>query len=93
MVFGGASAIPPGLNNAVAASTGSLSLNNGGDTVKLKNGKKSVDSYTYSSSLASQDGVSMNRSPDASDAGVFVLHDTISALDSSPGTRASGAAF
>ena len=35
LVFGGAAGIPPGLTNAVAASTGTLSLNNGGDTVRV----------------------------------------------------------
>jgi hypothetical protein len=35
-VFGGASAIPAGLTNALAASTGGLNLANGGDTVSLK---------------------------------------------------------
>jgi len=37
--------------------------------------------------------VSMNRSPDASDAGSFVLHTNVSSLNASPGTRAGGGAF
>jgi endonuclease/exonuclease/phosphatase family metal-dependent hydrolase len=93
VVFGGASAIPAGLTNAVAASTGGLSLGNSGDTVTLKDASSAVkDSFTYSSSLAGTDGVSMNRSPDGSTGG-FVLHTAISSLSSSPGTRASGAAW
>ena len=93
VVFAGASAIPAGLTNAVAASTGSLALGNGGDSVILKNGATTVTSYTYSSSLAGTDGVSMNRSPDATATGTFVLHTAVSSLTSSAGTRASGAAF
>jgi endonuclease/exonuclease/phosphatase family metal-dependent hydrolase len=93
VVFAGASAIPAGLANAVASSTGALSLANGGDSVILKNGTTTVDSFTYTSSLAGTDGVSMNRSPDASATGSFVLHTSISSLSSSPGTHANGTAF
>ncbi|MGC4093411.1 MAG: lamin tail domain-containing protein [Polyangiaceae bacterium] len=94
VVYGGSSAIPAGLSNAVAASTGTLSLANGGDSVTLLNsGGTSIDGFTYSSTLASSDGVSINLSPDGSSAGVFVKHNTISALDNSPGTRASGSAW
>ncbi|HEX8694547.1 MAG TPA: lamin tail domain-containing protein [Longimicrobium sp.] len=94
VVFAGASAIPAGLTNAVAASTGSLALGNSGDSVILKDGAGVVkNSFTYPSSLSGTDGVSMNRSPDAAAAGTFVLHTTLSSLQSSPGTRASGAAF
>src|SRR5262249_21639445 len=80
-VFGGASAIPSGIV-AVAASTGGLSLANSGDRVVLKNGAAVVDSMTYTSSLASSDGVSINRSPDGSATGVWVKHNTISTLPS-----------
>jgi beta-lactamase superfamily II metal-dependent hydrolase len=95
VVFASASAIPGGLSNAVAANTGTLSLNNTGDTVSLRNAsRKTVTSYTYSGSLASDDGVSMNRSPDATATGSFVLHTSLSSTrSSSPGTRASGTAF
>lgn len=93
VVFGGASAIPAGLTNAVAASTGSLALGNSGDTVTLKNGTTTVDSFAYPSSLSGTDGVSMNRNPDMSATGSFVLHTSISSLSSSPGTRADGTAF
>lgn len=93
VVFGGASAIPGGLTNAVAASTGGLSLNNSSDSVILKNGATTVNSFAYTSSLSGTDGVSMNRNPDASATGTFVLHTAISSLKGSAGTRASGAAF
>ncbi|HVH12538.1 MAG TPA: lamin tail domain-containing protein [Longimicrobium sp.] len=92
VVFGGASAIPGGLTNAVAASTGGLALGNSGDSVILKNGSTTVNSYTYSSSLAGTDGVSMNRSPDGT-AGSFVLHTALGSLTSSAGKRANGTAF
>ncbi|HET9626139.1 MAG TPA: lamin tail domain-containing protein [Kofleriaceae bacterium] len=93
VVFGGASAIPAGLGNAVVASTGSLSLGNSGDTVKLGNASGTVDSFTYTAALAGSDGVSMNRSPDGAATGSFVLHSSLTSRSSSPGTRASGAAF
>jgi hypothetical protein len=94
VVFASASAIPGGLTNAVAASTGTLSLNNTGDTVALKSSnKKTLTSYTYAGSLAGVDGVSMNRNPDASASGTFVLHTSISTQDASPGTRANGSPF
>ena len=93
-VFGGAAGVPAGLSNAVAASTGALNLANGGDTVTLKDGAGAVvDSFTYALSLASVDGVSMNRSPDATAAGVFALHTAIAAAPASPGKRASGSDF
>jgi endonuclease/exonuclease/phosphatase family metal-dependent hydrolase len=93
-VFGGSAGIPSGLTNAVGASTGTLGLGNSGDTVSLRNASSTVvDSYTYASSLSSTDAVSMNRSPDASRTGSFVLHTTLSSLGSSAGKRASGASF
>jgi hypothetical protein len=94
VVFGGSAGIPAGLTNAVASSTGLLSLANGGDSVILRDASGvTKTSYTYSSSLASQDGVSMNRSPDVSPSGAFVLHNTLSSLSSSPGRRATGTSF
>lgn len=94
VVFAGASAIPAGLANAVASSTGTLSLNNGGDRVSLSNASAvEVDGFTYGSSLAAVDGVSMNRSPDASATGTFALHTTLATTSSSAGVRANGSAF
>jgi PKD repeat protein len=92
-VYGGAAAIPAGIT-AVAASTGSLSLNNGGDAVVLKDAAAAVvQQFTYTSALSSTDGVSMNRNPDTSPTGSFVLHTTLSSLPSSIGKRADGSAF
>jgi beta-lactamase superfamily II metal-dependent hydrolase len=94
VVFADATGIPGGLSNAVAASTGALSLNNTGDSVVLKNAsKKTVTSYNYAASLADTDGVSMNRNPDASASGTFVLHTSVSTRSNSPGTRTNGSAF
>jgi endonuclease/exonuclease/phosphatase family metal-dependent hydrolase len=94
VVFGKAASIPSGVSNAVGASTTGLNLNNGGDTVTLaKPGGGVADAYTYAASLAGQDGVSMNRNPDASATGGFVLHTALSSRAASPGTRANGSAF
>jgi endonuclease/exonuclease/phosphatase family metal-dependent hydrolase len=93
VVFAGSSAIPAGLANAVTASTGTLALGNSGDSVILKNGSGVTQtSYTYASSLSGTDGVSMNRSPDTSATGAFVLHTALGG-SSSPGKRANGTAF
>jgi endonuclease/exonuclease/phosphatase family metal-dependent hydrolase len=94
VVFGAASGIPSGTPGAIASSTGGLNLANGGDTVTLKDAAGATrNTFTYGASLASQDGVSMNRSPDATATGTFVLHNTISTLKASAGKRASAAAF
>ena len=94
VVFGGASGIPSGTPNAVPASTGALSLNNSSDTVTVRNAARTaLDSFSYTSSLASQDGVSMNRGPDASATGGFVLHTSLSTRSASPGLRVNGTAF
>ncbi|XXY54016.1 lamin tail domain-containing protein [Sorangium sp. So ce269] len=93
-VFGGASAIPAGLANAVACSSGTLSLGNSSEQVCLKDGGGGVkDCFTYTSALSGTDGVSMNRSPDGGASGTFVLHTAVSAGSSSAGKRASGAAW
>lgn len=93
VVYGGASGIPAGLTNAVGASTGTLALGNSGDSVILKNGTTTVTSYTYPSSLSGTDGVSMNRNPDGSATGSWVLHTAVSSLTSSGGKRANGTAY
>ncbi|MDX2030540.1 MAG: lamin tail domain-containing protein [Blastocatellia bacterium] len=90
VVFGGASAIPGGLANAVAATTGGLSLGNSSDTVRLRDNANVVkSSFSYTSALAGVDGVSMNRNPDGT-TGSFVLHTSLSSAQSSAGVRASG---
>ncbi|WP_164002133.1 lamin tail domain-containing protein [Pyxidicoccus caerfyrddinensis] len=94
VVFGGSAGIPSGTPGAVVASTGTLGLSNSGDTVTLKNASgTAVDTATLSSGVSGTDGVSANRSPDASASGTFVLHTSLSSLTASPGRRASGASF
>jgi endonuclease/exonuclease/phosphatase family metal-dependent hydrolase len=93
VVFAGASAIPSGLSNAVAASSGGLAFNNDSDTVTLRDsGGATRNSFAYTSSLSGTDGVSMNRNPDGTTGG-FTLHTNTSSAQSSPGVRASGAAW
>ncbi len=93
-VFGAASAIPAGLTNAVASTTGSLSLGNGGDTVTLKDASGSVvDTLKYTSALSGTDDVSANRATDGSETASWVLHTTLSTLKNSPGTRVDGSPF
>lgn len=91
-VFAEAGAIPGGID-AVAASAGTLSLTNGGERVSIRDREgATIDSFTYGAGLTAADGVSMNRSPDASE-GSFVLHTSLSSQDASPGRRADGSAF
>ncbi|AUX46591.1 uncharacterized protein SOCE26_080970 [Sorangium cellulosum] len=96
-VFGGAGAIPSGVSGAIAASSGALGLANGGDTITLRNTSgATVDSLTYPSSPSGSDGISLNRSPDATAGAGFVQHTTFNTsapLSSSPGRRASGLPF
>ncbi|KYF68996.1 endonuclease [Sorangium cellulosum] len=92
VVYGNASAVPIG-SGAVGASTGALGLGNSGDTLTLRSASTAtVDSVTYSSALANQDGVSMNRNPDASAGAPFVLHNMLGG-SSSPGKRTDGLPF
>jgi hypothetical protein len=92
VVFAGPTGIPAELTNAVASSTGTLSLGNSADTVTVANASNTIiDSFAYTTALASTDGVSMNRSPDRSPTGAFVLHTALSSLSASPGVSVSGA--
>jgi hypothetical protein len=94
VVFGGASAIPAGLSNAVAASSGALSLNNTGDDVNLHNANGEFQlGVGYGDNANPIDGVSMNISPEGTDSGGYALHSTLSAAPNSPGVRTSGAAW
>ncbi|MDI1450998.1 lamin tail domain-containing protein [Polyangium sp. 6x1] len=94
VIFGTAAGIPAGTPNALGSSTSNLGLANGGDAVYLRDAASTTkDSFSYPASLAAVDGVSMNRNPDAAENASFVLHTTLVAASSSPGTRANGAAF
>ena len=73
----------------LVTTTGSLSLNNTGDTLTLRDANGlTVDEVEYGDS---ESGVSWNRSPDWDPTGAWVLHDTLpDADDASPGTFADG---
>ena len=88
VVFGGGA--PTGVLNAVTASTGTLSLNNTGDTITLKNPSAlTIDSFLYTSAQALA-GQSQTRFPDA--IGPFTGHLQASSLPASPGTTVDGRA-
>jgi len=92
VVFGGGN--PTGsFGSSLIQTTGSLSLNNGGDDVVLKNPSGViVDSYTYGSEGA--DNQSLTRNPDIT--GTFTKHSEIPAANGalqSPGTKLNGTPF
>jgi len=91
-VYGGASAVPAGIR-AVAASTGQLNLANSSDRVIVRQSSTIIDQFSYSSSLAGTDGVSMNRRPDLTAGAAFVLHSQVGTGSSSIGRRANGVVF
>lgn len=91
VIFGGGTPTGiPGINNT---SSSGLSLNNGGDTVTLKNSDgNTIATYTYGSEA--DDDQSIGRSDDST--GGFVKHETIATnpVLASPGrTNASGLPF
>ncbi|MBU8896932.1 putative Ig domain-containing protein [Corallococcus sp. M34] len=92
VVYGGARGVPPGAVRSVPASTKTLGLNNGGDTVELKmRDGGSVDKVDYTSSVRA---VSDNRDPDGTRDGGFVRHTALNPdLNASPGLRADGGVF
>ncbi|WP_223640984.1 lamin tail domain-containing protein [Corallococcus sp. EGB] len=92
VVFGGPAGFTPGTPDTVAASGGTLGLNNTSDSVRLmRTDGGVVDSVEYFSTV---DAVSINRSPDLTPDASFVLHTTLTpGLQSSPGRRADGGAF
>jgi hypothetical protein len=94
---GGSIAVTGGMTvpgTSRVASTGSLSLSNGGDTVTLRTGAGTViQSFHYTSALTARDGVSMTRTLDGDASAPFVLHDDVSDLAASPNRRNDGAPF
>jgi hypothetical protein len=100
VVFGGGSPSGP-FGNArenhlvFKASTGGLSLNNGGDTITLQDAQGRVVQQIKFGAAEGGAGQSLNRDPDG-DGSTFTLH-TIVAADGrrlfSPGAKASGQTF
>ena len=85
VVFGGGT--PAGFANVATASTGSLGLNNSGDTVTLRDLLAiPIDLFTYGA--AGGQDVSLTQFPDAS--GLFVQHSSVSNHPFSPGTTVAG---
>ena len=93
VVFGGGS--PTGIFGAMmvqTASTGSLGLNNGGDTITLNNGTTEVATHAYGSEGGNNQ--SLTRDPDIT--GAFVQHSTATGSGGalfSPGTMVDGSSF
>ncbi|MFQ5652268.1 MAG: choice-of-anchor D domain-containing protein [bacterium] len=93
VVFGGGS--PSGsFGGAIVQTTGSLGLNNTGDTVTLNDGASEVASVTYGSEANADQ--SLTRDPDMSGSEPLVQHTSASGAGGrlfSPGTKATGAPF
>lgn len=86
--FPSGTSVQPG---GVIGVTRNFGLSNSGDTVILRDSNGVIrDQFQYASSLANSDGVSMNRSPDASATGSFVKHNTLSSQSQSIGQRLTG---
>lgn len=85
VVFGGGS--PQGFSQATVASTGTLALNNTGDTLALLDMESlTIDVFSYGSE-GGQD-VALTRSPDAT--GPFTSHAAVNGQLFSPGTTIDG---
>ena len=95
VVFGGGSPTGSfGLSAVQTASSGSLGLNNGGDTVTLNNGSADVTSAGYGSEGG--DNQSLTRDPDGDGASALVRHSLATTSGGalfSPGTQADGSQF
>ncbi|MFN3199254.1 MAG: lamin tail domain-containing protein [Bradymonadia bacterium] len=80
---------------AINSSSGSLSLNNGGDTITLFDAAGGVaDQVIYGDDLV-EDGISLNRASDGEIEAEFVLHTLVEGAlgNMSPGLRSSGEDF
>ncbi|MBI3321853.1 MAG: lamin tail domain-containing protein [Candidatus Omnitrophica bacterium] len=85
VVFGGGA--PQGFSAAAVASTKSLSLNNPGDTVLLRDADAAlIDAFTYGAEGGMD--ASLTRSPDG--VGPFTKHAAVSSRAFSPGTTIEG---
>ena len=87
VIFGGGA--PQGFAPVATASSGTLSLNNTGDTLTLRDASGLlIDTFTYGAEGGMD--VSLTRSPDAT--GAFVKHNTINGRLFSPGATVDGLA-
>ena len=85
VLFGGGS--PQGFANAAIATSGSLGLNNAGDTVTVRDASAlPIDAFTYGAEGGMD--LSLTRSPDAT--GAFVKHSAASSSAFSPGATVDG---
>ena len=100
VVFGGGTPIGP-FGNATdnqmvfKASTGGLSLNNGGDTISLKDAQGRLLQEIKFGAAEGGAGQAINRDPDG-DGGTFSLHTVVAGDGSrlfSPGSKAAGSTF
>ena len=95
VVFGGGTPTGTfGLSAVQTASSGSLGLNNGGDTVTLNNGTVDVASAGYGSEGGANQ--SLTRDPDGDGTSVLVQHTLATTSGGSlysPGTKADGSQF
>lgn len=85
VVFGGGA--PQGFPHVAVASSGTLSLNNSGDTITLRDAAGQVIEVFGYGPEGGMD-VSLTRFPDG--AGIFVKHSTASRASFSPGTTVEG---
>ena len=92
LVFGGG-AIGADFPGGSAIVTGTLALNNDGDTITVRSaGGEVLDSAGYSALVGARDQSLVREVEGASDA-IFVLHREIASAPASPGTRADGSAL
>ncbi len=93
VVYGGGSpncTVPADVAVSVA-STGSLGLNNAGDTITVKDETGTIiDTMTYNSST---NDVSWNILPEGAPGGTYYLHSSISSSNYSPGVGTNGLPF
>ena len=89
-MFGGSSGIPPGLTNAMVASTGTLSLHPLDSILLADQNGFLKDRHDWTSDLSPGD--SANRNPDGVPGRAFAPHSTLG-FPASPGKRANGSAW